>query len=86
MLLDCHFYAASCLNGFVHMLHFLRVSKKFENTSKQGRRLRFGIDCSHKYKINQVVMVVGRQPLGKTTFGGRQPSVEDIKKHSYLAF
>ena len=41
------------------------------------------VDCSHKYKINQGVMVGGRQPLvednlrWKTTFVGRQPSVED---------
>ena len=30
------------------------------------------VDCSHKYKINQGVMVGGRQP-----FDGRQPLVED---------
>ena len=41
------------------------------------------VECSHKYKINQGVMVGGRQPLvednllWKTTFGGRQPLVED---------
>ena len=41
------------------------------------------VECSHKYKINQGVMVGGRRPLveddlwWKTTFGGRRPSVED---------
>ena len=41
------------------------------------------VDRSHKYKINQAVMVGGRQPLveddhwWKTTFGGRRPSLED---------
>ena len=41
------------------------------------------VDCSHKYKMNQGVMVGGRRPSvednlrWKTTFGGRQPSVED---------
>ena len=51
------------------------------------------IDCSHKYKINQGVMVGGRRPLvednlwgkmtfediiwWKMTFSGRQPLVED---------
>ena len=41
------------------------------------------VDCSHKYKINQGVMVVGRRPSvednfwRKTTFDGRWPLVED---------
>ena len=41
------------------------------------------VDCFHKYKMNQGVMIGGRRPLveddrwWKTTFGGRQPSVED---------
>ena len=41
------------------------------------------VDCSHKYKINQGVMVSERRPpmeddlWWKTTFGGRQPSMED---------
>ena len=41
------------------------------------------VDCSQKYKMNQGVMVGGRQPSEednlwwKTTFGGRRPLVED---------
>ena len=41
------------------------------------------VDCSHKYKINQGVMVDGRRPSveddlwWKTIFDGRRPSVED---------
>ena len=41
------------------------------------------VDCSHKCKMNQGVMVGGRRPLveddllWKTTFGGRRPSMED---------
>ena len=37
------------------------------------------VDCSHKYEINQVVMVGGRRPLveddlwWKTTFRGKRP-------------
>ena len=41
------------------------------------------VDCSHKYKINQGVMLGGRHPSveddlrWKTTFGRRRPMVED---------
>ena len=41
------------------------------------------VDCSHKYKMNQGVMVGGSRPLveddlwWKTTFVGRRPLLED---------
>merc|ERR1712115_743812 len=41
------------------------------------------VDCSHKYKMNQGVMVGGKRPLveddlcWKMTFGGRRPFAED---------
>ena len=44
---------------------------------------RSDVDCFHKYKINQGVMVGGRRPQvkddlqWKMIFSGRQPSVED---------
>ena len=43
-------------------------------------------DCSHKYNINQGLMVSGRRPSvennlrWKTSVGGRRPSVEHIIK------
>ena len=35
------------------------------------------VDCSHKYKMNQSVMLGGRQPLVEDTFSGRPPLLED---------
>ena len=108
-------YMALCVSQLVCFV------KKIQATSKQGRRLRFGmltaltnirstkvlhhascimhhassimhcrqeaeiwyVDCSHKYKMNQGVMVGGRRPLvednlkWKTTFVGRRLLVED---------
>ena len=73
-------YMALCVCLHVPLRY---IKKKFRTLlSKVGAEIWY-VDCSYKYKINQFVMVDGRQPLveddlwWKTIFGGRQPSVDD---------
>ena len=63
--------------GCVHIFCLVRLSKKCYATSKQGRRLRFGI-------LTVLTNISGGRPPSmeddlrwKTTFSGRRTSVED---------
>ena len=69
-------YMALCVCMYVTFVCYIK------NKGRQEAEIWYG-DCSHKYKINQGVMVGGKRPSvdddlwWKTTFSGRQPLAED---------
>ena len=56
-------WAACCFNIWICPFRLFCLSKKKLGNFQARFRLRWYVDCSHKYKITQGVMVGERQPL-----------------------